>query len=126
MARMADLDWHRPALLIASRRGLPARSLRKGPLMPKMANARKGHCHILLIGGRDNLGIIDRYPRLNGGAGPGLGGGDQPVRKREKCVAANRASLQGQSRLLRFPDGDLARVHPAHLSSAHAQSSIAP
>ena|SRR5436190_19514371 len=62
--------------------------------VPKVSDSCESHRHIALIGGRDHFRIAERAAGLNGRRCARVGGRDQAVRKREKSIAANDASLE--------------------------------
>ena len=61
---------------------------------------------------------------MNRRGGARLGGGDQSVGKREKRVAANDTPFEREFRFARFPNGDAARIHAAHLACADAECPV--
>src|SRR5450432_2862527 len=93
--------------------------------VPEMAYSREHHRHSPIVGGLDDLVVADRAPGLYGCRRAGLGGRDQPVRKREEGLADDHAALEVEARLPGLPHGDPGAVDARHLARADPERLLA-
>jgi hypothetical protein len=89
-----------------------------------MTYAGEGHCEAAFIGGGNYFIIANRTARLDHAGRASIRRRDEPVREREKGVAADSASFQGEARLVSLPDGDARGIHSRHLTCTDAQGAI--
>src|SRR5207248_11650877 len=92
--------------------------------VPKMTDAGENHCHLAFIGSCDHLFVAHGSARLNGAGRTGISGGDKAVRKWEKRVAVNSATLEGEPSFLCLPDGNSRRINPRHLACSNSKGAV--
>src|SRR3954447_25459061 len=73
-------------------------------LVPKVPHASEYHCHLPLVSGGNHFFVPNRAARLNRAGRASFGSGDQPVREGKESVARNRAALEREPGLVRFPN----------------------
>src|SRR5439155_16830106 len=92
--------------------------------MLKMAHSGEDHGQPAFVRGGNDFRVAHRAARLNRRGRARFRRGDQSVGKREKRVAANDTPLEREFRFARFPNGNAARIHAAHLACADAECPI--
>ena len=92
--------------------------------MSEMPAAGEGHGHATLVGGSDDFVVPLGAARLYGRGSAGLGGGDETIGKREKCIAANGAAVEIKPGLTSLPNRDAASIDAAHLAGTDTECTI--
>src|SRR5204863_3159332 len=87
----------------------------------EVPDAGADHGDLALIGGGDDLGVLDASTRLDRARRAGFGGGEEAVGEREERIAADGAAFERQAGVLSLPDGDAAGIDPRHLTRADTE-----
>src|SRR5690554_2740803 len=88
-------------------------------LMTEVANARKYHRHIMLVGCLNDFIIADRATRLNHTANAIFRGVINAITEREKRIGCHYRALGNKTCLLGFYRSDTCRIYTAHLACAN-------